>query len=105
MSMQKKKKDDKDLNFGPEQSLVTDMGEEMENFAWSTTKHALKDWTAKDFEQYDIAKQIKNDFEEKYGGAWHVVVGREFGSHVSYETDHLTFFSIGELRFLIYKHG
>jgi hypothetical protein len=34
---------------------------------------------------YEIAELVKKEAEAKYGGTWHVIVGRSFGSFVSYE--------------------
>ena len=34
---------------------------------------------------YQLAEALKKEVEGKYGGTWHVIVGRHFGSFVSYE--------------------
>lgn len=34
---------------------------------------------------YEVAESIKKEVEQKYGGTWHCIVGRHFGSFVSYE--------------------
>lgn len=34
----------------------------------------------------DMAKAVKEAFDVKFGPTWHCVVGRCFGSHVTYET-------------------
>ena len=34
--------------------------------------------------EYLMSKHIKEKFDEKYGGNWHCVVGKNFSSYVSY---------------------
>ena len=53
----------------------------------------------------DLAGFIKKEFETKYGGAWHVIVGTNFGCYVSYEKDSMIYFWLDWLGFLIYKYG
>lgn len=33
----------------------------------------------------ELAEVVKREFDEKYGGAWHVIVGKAFGSFVTHE--------------------
>lgn len=45
------------------------------------------------------------EFEQKYPGSWHVICGRDFGSHVTHEVRNILFCSMGRINLLIYKHG
>ena len=53
----------------------------------------------------EIASYIKKNFENTYNGAWHCVVGRNFGAYVTHETKHYIYFYIGQMAFLLYKSG
>jgi len=33
----------------------------------------------------DVAEFIKRQFDERFKGSWHVIVGKNFGSHFSFE--------------------
>ena len=51
----------------------------------------------------DVAEYIKKAFDEKFAGTWHVIVGRNFGSFVTYESKCIIQFWINHICFLIYK--
>ncbi|OXB63171.1 UNVERIFIED_CONTAM: hypothetical protein H355_003233 [Colinus virginianus] len=53
----------------------------------------------------DVAQMLKNEFEQRYKGMWHVIVGQHFGAFVTHEAHHMIYFTIGHVSFLIYKHG
>ena len=53
----------------------------------------------------DVAEQVKNEFTGKYPGTWHVIVGKQFGSFVSFEVRGIIYFFLGQVGFLIFKHG
>ena len=55
--------------------------------------------------QKDIAKKIKNQLDTMRGGSWNVIVGQSFGSFISHESKTVTHFFIGNLGFLIWRHG
>ncbi|KAL6945510.1 hypothetical protein ACO0QE_002970 [Hanseniaspora vineae] len=54
-----------------------------------------------------IAQTIKNNLEQfedgKYGKLWHVIVGRSFGSYVTFEKGYYIYFYIGSMAFQIFK--
>ena len=51
----------------------------------------------------EIAVFIKKEFDKKYQPGWHCIVGREFGSFVTYETKHFINFYIGQIAILLFK--
>ncbi len=53
--------------------------------------------------EMDIARHIKRGFDAKYPPPWHAVVGRKFGSYVTHETGHFTYFYIAHLAVLLFK--
>lgn len=53
----------------------------------------------------EMAKQIKTQLDERVGGSWHVVVGRSFGSYMTYEDQSIIMFWINHVCFLIFKFG
>ncbi|KAF4755364.1 hypothetical protein FOZ63_026990 [Perkinsus olseni] len=52
-----------------------------------------------------VAKRLKETIEQHHPGTWHVIVGKDFGAHVSAEANHLAHFNVGATAFMIYKHG
>ena len=50
----------------------------------------------------DVATSVKKAFDEKYGGTWHCVVGRNFGCSVTHETKYLLFFQMEETYILMF---
>ncbi|MQM01564.1 hypothetical protein Taro_034314 [Colocasia esculenta] len=61
------------------------------------------------FEKYgvekDIAEQIKKEFDKNYGPTWHCIVGRNFGSYVTHETNHFIYFYLDQKAILLFKSG
>jgi dynein light chain LC8-type len=55
--------------------------------------------------QKDVAKSIKTQLDSSRGGTWNVIVGQSFGSFVSHESKTVTHFFIGNIGFLIWRHG
>mmetsp|Transcript_7113 Transcript_7113/g.17666 ORF Transcript_7113/g.17666 Transcript_7113/m.17666 type:complete len:116 (-) Transcript_7113:230-577(-) len=53
----------------------------------------------------EVAQYIKKEFDKTYSGAWHVLVGKHFGAWVTHEAHKLMYFHIGQVAFLIYRHG
>ena len=53
----------------------------------------------------DMANQIKKALEEKLEDSWHVIVGTNFGSFVSYEQKCCILFWLEHIGFLLFKHG
>ena len=52
-----------------------------------------------------MAEHIKKNVEEHFGNSWHVIVGTNFGSFVSYEHKSIILFWLEHIGFLIFKHG
>ncbi|CAD5328062.1 unnamed protein product [Arabidopsis thaliana] len=63
----------------------------------------------KAFEKYsvekDIAENIKKEFDKKHGATWHCIVGRNFGSYVTHETNHFVYFYLDQKAVLLFKSG
>ena len=61
------------------------------------------------FEKYnvekDVAEQIKKEFDKRHGPTWHCIVGRNFGSYVTHETNHFLYFYLDQKAVLLFKSG
>ncbi|KAJ4954760.1 hypothetical protein NE237_011543 [Protea cynaroides] len=53
----------------------------------------------------DIAEHIKKEFDKKHGPTWHCIVGRNFGSYVTHETNHFVYFYLDQKAILLFKSG
>jgi len=51
----------------------------------------------------DIATDVKKKCDEKFGGTWHVVVGRNFGCSITHDTRHVLFFQIDLMHVMMFK--
>jgi hypothetical protein len=52
-----------------------------------------------------LAKCIKKEFDATYGGVWHCVVGRNFGSFVVHQSRTFVYFYLGQTAVLLFKSG
>ncbi|KAL7210504.1 hypothetical protein ACSBR1_031958 [Camellia fascicularis] len=53
----------------------------------------------------DVAEQIKKEFDRKHGPTWHCIVGKNFGSYVTHETNHFVYFYLDSKAVLLFKSG
>ncbi|KAI9628367.1 hypothetical protein KEM48_011650 [Puccinia striiformis f. sp. tritici PST-130] len=72
---------------------AADMSEKLQQAAVDIASDALEKWNI----EKDIAAFIKREFDQRHGGTWHVVVGRNFGSYVTHETGHFIYFYMGQI--------
>ena len=80
-----------------------DMPEEMRRVAVEVARVALKKKTNK-----DRAEHIKKHFDKTFanttsGGKWHCIVGTDFGSYITHESQNFVFFQLGAYFVLIFK--
>uniref|UniRef100_A0A1I7ZXM6 Dynein light chain n=1 Tax=Steinernema glaseri TaxID=37863 RepID=A0A1I7ZXM6_9BILA len=54
-------------------------------------------------DEVEVARNLKNHFDERYGGNWHCIVGRNFGSFVTYDDDNLCYFKVGKTSVLLFR--
>lgn len=55
--------------------------------------------------QHECAKFVRDAVCEQYPGNWHVIVGEGFGSFVTYEAQRVVYVFLGQVGFLVFKHG
>ncbi|KAI8561689.1 hypothetical protein RHMOL_Rhmol04G0359900 [Rhododendron molle] len=53
----------------------------------------------------DVAEAIKKEFDRKHGATWHCIVGKNFGSYVTHETNHFVYFYLDSKAVLLFKSG
>ncbi|KAK4770442.1 hypothetical protein SAY87_030974 [Trapa incisa] len=53
----------------------------------------------------DVAEYIKKEFDKKHGPTWHCIVGKNFGSYVTHETNHFVYFYLDQKAVLLFKSG
>ncbi|GMJ14094.1 hypothetical protein like AT4G15930 [Hibiscus trionum] len=53
----------------------------------------------------DVAENIKREFDKRHGPTWHCIVGRNFGSYVTHETNHFVYFYLDQKAVLLFKSG
>ena len=88
------------IRLAPEVFKVVDMENEMKENILRKSEEALNEA----LQDKEIAIRLKSALEADYkGSVWHVIVGRNFGSCVTYEAKHYIYFYIGQKGFLIFK--
>ncbi|KAK1280571.1 hypothetical protein QJS04_geneDACA019755 [Acorus gramineus] len=78
-----------------------DMKEEMQKEAIDCALSAFE----KHGVEKDIAEHIKKEFDKNHGPTWHCIVGRNFGSYVTHETNHFVYFYLDQKAILLFKSG
>ncbi|KAK6032880.1 dynein light chain type 1 [Ostertagia ostertagi] len=53
----------------------------------------------------DIAAYIKQEMDRKYHHSWQCVVGRNFGSYVTHETNHFMYLYVRNTAVMVFKTG
>lgn len=95
-----------EFSFRPAVIEFTDMRTQMQEFAVENAKFSITQFLKGDRKNFcEVAEMIKLAFEEQYGGAFHVIVGRNYGSYFSFEAQTCIMFWLNEFSFLIFKHG
>ncbi|EOA17664.1 hypothetical protein CARUB_v10006033mg [Capsella rubella] len=78
-----------------------DMKEDMQKEAIDIAIFAFEKYSV----EKDIAENIKKEFDKKHGATWHCIVGRNFGSYVTHETNHFVYFYLDQKAVLLFKSG
>jgi dynein light chain LC8-type len=52
-----------------------------------------------------MARVLKKEFDAAYGGVWHCIVGRNFGSVVTHTSRTFIYIYIGHVAVLMFKAG
>ncbi|GMF27665.1 unnamed protein product [Phytophthora lilii] len=93
--MSKAQKKD-DVSVGGLRIVYQDTTKELEELILASATNALKALYKGEKNHFtEVAQQIKHEIEETQEGAWHVIVGKSFGSFVSHEVKryvHTVFF-------------
>lgn len=51
----------------------------------------------------DVATMVKKKCDEKFGGTWHIVVGRNFGCSITHDTRYVLFFQVDLMHVMLFK--
>ena len=51
----------------------------------------------------DIVKAVKLEADTKYGGNWHVIIGRNFGCDATHRAGRFVFFYVSDVATMIYQ--
>ncbi|CCI40708.1 unnamed protein product [Albugo candida] len=109
-----------DVMIGAIRIVHNDSSKEIEDAITNSASNALRALCKGEKLQFtEIAEQIKKEMEQMQPGAWHVIVGKSFGSFVTHEVKcayylgffqlstavSLLYFFLGQIGFLVYRHG
>ncbi|CAH8475445.1 unnamed protein product [Schistosoma haematobium] len=79
----------------------TNMSTKMQEDAIDVTSDALDKYEL----EMHIAEHVKKEFDIKYNPIWHCIVGRNFGSYVTHETNNFIYFYLDDRAVLLFKSG
>ena len=71
--------------------------------AVNTAEHAFKNLVG--HSEREIAEFIKTEFDKKHNPTWQCIVGRSFGSYVTYEFKHCIYFYRSKTAILLFRAG
>ncbi|CAH8481155.1 unnamed protein product [Schistosoma guineensis] len=78
-----------------------DMSDDMQQCAVDIAAQAMIEYNI----EKDIAAYIKKHFDKNYGPTWHCVVGKNFGSYVTHETNNFIYFYLQNVAVQLFKSG
>lgn len=79
----------------------SDLTDSMQNDAILFAKQGFQ--KSETFIQKNVAKHIKLAFDNKYEPVWHCVVGNDFGSYTTHQSDKFIYFSIEKQSIILFK--
>ncbi|TKR70506.1 hypothetical protein L596_022528 [Steinernema carpocapsae] len=75
------------------------MSEAMEKYAVVTAIKALRQFTV----EKNAARFIKEEFDSKFQGQWHCVVGKQFGCFVSHFEEDFAYFYVNSVAVMLFR--
>ena len=98
------KKSDRKPFKGAQVLFPFDMPDDMLEDAVLTSKRVMDEHEF-DSAGVEIAKKVKEYFDQKYDPTWHVFLGKQFGCHTIHEKNRFVYFTFdhNNISFLIYK--
>ena len=82
-----------------------DMSEEMLDDVKKLSKDSFQQFEGKNVVCRDVASVIKKECDKRFGGTWHCIVGKDFGSFVSHESKHFVYFYLNDYAILLFRAG
>ncbi|THD24281.1 Dynein light chain cytoplasmic [Fasciola hepatica] len=84
-----------------ERALVkySEMGQQQQQEAVDCCAAALERFE----DNQEVAKYIKHEFDRRYGGTWHCVVGKTFGCYVSHIPNSFIYFILNKKAILLFQ--
>ena len=83
-----------------------DMPEETQKIVVDLCREAYKQHYSGEFKYYKgMACFIKEQLDKQLKPSWHIIVGTNFGSFATYETQSIYLFWLEHIGFLVWKHG
>ncbi|PAV65639.1 hypothetical protein WR25_12732 [Diploscapter pachys] len=79
----------------------TDMEEQEQHTVLEVVKEAQRLYNI----DKDVAAFVKEELDKQLGATWHVIVGKCFGSRVSYEMGHFLLLKCAKVNVMIFKCG
>ena len=86
--------------------FINDCDGETADHCTEVARSAFRSFNAGELKHYnDVAQAVHESMGEKFGGSWHTIVGKSYGSFVTHETASTMSFSVGNVYFLCWRHG
>eukprot|EP00469_Lotharella_globosa_P004981 CAMPEP_0167802216 /NCGR_PEP_ID=MMETSP0111_2-20121227/18980_1 /TAXON_ID=91324 /ORGANISM="Lotharella globosa, Strain CCCM811" /LENGTH=115 /DNA_ID=CAMNT_0007698195 /DNA_START=97 /DNA_END=444 /DNA_ORIENTATION=+ len=105
----RKDQKEKDMKESPEPRIqFVTMDEKMLESAFETAREGYMQKQRGELAHWrDVARKIKEKFDVEFSKAkvWNCVVGKDFGSFVSFNAKNVAYFYIAEMGVLLWKHA
>ena len=80
-----------------------DMSDDLKQLAIQMAEEAIA--ANPEATEQELAEAMKTAFDQQQGPTWHAIVGKSFGSYVTYESHHFIQFQLKNLAFVLFKAG
>eukprot|EP01071_Lankesteria_metandrocarpae_P012652 Lankesteria_metandrocarpae@DN6127_c0_g1_i1.p1 len=83
----------------PVEVKYADMPADMQKAAMEIGRYAVLSLST----ETEMASYIKKQFDSKFEGKWHCIIGRAYGSYVTHDTQKFIYFQVGNEVILLFK--
>lgn len=91
--------------WGAKVKWPIDMPDDLLKDAIETVAKALEDFPDFETDGLRVAEQVKREFDERWSMSWHCIIGKNFGSYVTHESQRFIYFYYGDKAVMLFKAG
>ena len=89
--------------WGAKIKWPADMPDDILKFSVDTATQALEECEDWEKQGESVVEAVKKKFDAQWGPHWHVIIGKNFGSFVTHETERFLYFYVGDKAVMVFK--